>query len=191
MAVYAAVRAVATARSIAHGSASGHDIAMQPVLQSAPQTKREAHGIRLYLYRIPLLQPRSINHYNDDDSHQGSGAKYCSSGDEDLRSSSVPHQAVFTVRVSASTRPQGLAGSLATVLEGPKGRMGCIVQSAGAFAVYRWDYQMGYVSAFILSQQNDDNLVKEWRIEYCILIRYTNFKLIQTDFLISQFTLDP
>ena len=134
-AVYTAVRAVATARLIARGGRSaGHDIAMQPVLQPAPKTKQEAHGIRMYLYRVPL---QLTTH---------SGQEYRSAGDDNGDSSMVgPASHVERVecrtpqvRVSASTKPEGLAGSLATVLQGPKGGMGCIIESAGAFAVYRY-----------------------------------------------------
>ena len=155
LAVYAAVRAVATARLIAHtGRSAGHDIAMQPVLQPAPKTKQEAQGIRIYLYRIPLQLPSSADdpvlNVSSFGSKEINRIKTKTAGNEDLDRSvtvssvngGIPGESRGThveMRASASTNPRGLAGSLATVLQGPRGEMGCIVDSAGAFAVYRSD----------------------------------------------------
>lgn len=115
-AVYAAVKAIATARfiSLRGRTEDGFDIAMQPILQRDPKSMTEVHQIRIYLYKVP------VNQFSTMVGGQGEtgvvGRK--------------------TMKVGASTDPRGLGGAIATTLLS-NGVEECECLAAGFIPVYR------------------------------------------------------
>lgn len=92
-AVYAAVKAIASARFMAlrGGEEGGFDIAMQPVLQPAPRNTPEVHQIRIYLYKVPVSRLSLI------------GQEKVTAGRRQMR-------------VGALTDPRALGGAITTTL---------------------------------------------------------------------------
>ncbi|GAX80054.1 hypothetical protein CEUSTIGMA_g7493.t1 [Chlamydomonas eustigma] len=144
-AVYIAICAVATARVMSrHGEASGHDIIIQPALDRNPQNGAEKHGIRLYLYKTDFLtatDSRAHQTAAPDDSNIVSYQERNTGALPDVGESAELEQE-RTVRVMQLTRPEKLAGSIATILQsgiesGRSGGSSCSLKAAGSISVYR------------------------------------------------------
>ena len=156
LAVYQAVCAVATGREMMKRGQS-EDICMQPALQPNPKTKRDTHGIRIYLYRTSAQSMSESGSSTaamrrskgQRTSGEGSSAPGAEAGDgEPSDSSSVLMRGsghlrrTAVVRVAASTDPRRLAGSIAALMQQKEDDHGnhsggCNVEAAGAIAVYR------------------------------------------------------
>ena len=167
LAVYQAVCAMATGREMMKRDKGG-DICLQPALQPNPQTRRDTHAIRMYLYRTSAAESASeFSNISESSSPmmiskgwrtKGSSGEGSSSAAAAVAADGEPCdkspglmrgrgrlRRAVAVRVAASTDPRRLAGSIAALMQqkdGPgldsgKHGGGCIVEAAGAIAVYR------------------------------------------------------
>jgi hypothetical protein len=104
---------------------------MQPALHPNPQNSVEKHGIRIYLYKTVFSElPADVSKVS------------CL---QDIGATPVPvaewgvMEPETTVRVMRCTRPEKLAGSIATILQSglDSGGSRCSVKAAGSVSVYR------------------------------------------------------
>ena len=129
-AVYTATRAIATARSRACTTLS-QDVALQPALQPNPEDVRERQCLRLYLYSVPLMDMEGPS--TSTGTSTGTSASAGSAGGRDGSSAGSTHGA-RELRVSKSTSPVSLAGSIASVLQA--GDSGSVL-AAGAVSTFK------------------------------------------------------